>query len=709
MDLATKSRNTSGFVKFIVILLSVVTMFGAFQSGVPLIDFAGHYGEKTLDALRGENVTSMSSDKVRTSAVGIANCLVEISSMGETELNEEVFNKLYRVDDDYYYYNDYAYYTQYTSALRYYIVNNKTNTVLTNFKKEDNYKTILKDKEYAFACISGVTKQTTNLGNNYSLVFDDYIDAYFYFDVLANGYYNGEIRVEDIVANDINSAYELSSINVKTKAILAILLAFISICLAVYAMMICGNRDRNGKVKPMFLDYVPLDIHLAITSGLVALGAFLIFLLADEADIGEYSLTSTTNLRFWIYTGISASASAIQLLVIEFMTSFIRICRGTRRWYKTSLITFICYVLVKIGIKLHKILKRNRESIKQYLGYKPEAFKRRIILFLIGYGILNIFFMIMSFVWANYASFDSDEAPAILNGLCWFALNVVSVGFVTKYIVNLDKIISSAHNRTIPNVNYQKLPKSLKMLVDSMQYTNQELTNAVAKAVKDERMRTELITNVSHDLKTPLTSIINYVDLLKACDIQDENAREYIAVLDEKGIKLKRLIEDLLEASKVTSGVINLNPVNLDLGELATQAVVEHQQEFVENHLELVFKGDKRSTYAFADGNKTFRVIENLLSNARKYSAKGSRVYADVFEQNNTAIFEIKNISAEPLDISADELKERFVRGDKSRTNEGNGLGLSIADSLCKAMNGRLELVIDGDLFKARVILPKNK
>lgn len=288
-------------------------------------------------------------------------------------------------------------------------------------------------------------------------------------------------------------------------------------------------------------------------------------------------------------------------------------------------------------------------------------------------------------------------------------MNVASVVFVSRYVVDLDKIISASQNRTEPAINYDKLPKSLKILADSMKYTNQELNRAVDKAVKDERMRTELITNVSHDLKTPLTSIINYVDLLKACDIQDENAKEYIAVLDEKGIKLKRLIEDLLEASKVTSGVINLNPINLNLSELATQATVESQQQFAENNLDLIFKGDKNNVFAYADGNKTYRVIENLLSNARKYSAKGSRVYADVYEMNDMAVFEIKNISAEPLDISAEELKERFVRGDKSRTNEGNGLGLSIADNLCKAMNGRLDLIIDGDYFKAKVILPKSK
>ncbi|MBR3150023.1 MAG: HAMP domain-containing histidine kinase, partial [Eubacterium sp.] len=213
----------------------------------------------------------------------------------------------------------------------------------------------------------------------------------------------------------------------------------------------------------------------------------------------------------------------------------------------------------------------------------------------------------------------------------------------------------------------------------------------------------------SHDLKTPLTSVINYVDLLKGCDIEDKKAKEYIVVLDEQGKKLKRLIDDLIEASKITSGVINIELININLSELATQAVVEHQQEFSNNGLELVFKGDKKNISAFADGSKTYRIIENLISNARKYSLKGTRVYSDVYETENYSIFEIKNTSAEQLDISVNELKERFVRGDKSRTNEGNGLGLSIADNLCKAQGGHLNITIDGDLFKVQVMLPKAK
>ena len=243
----------------------------------------------------------------------------------------------------------------------------------------------------------------------------------------------------------------------------------------------------------------------------------------------------------------------------------------------------------------------------------------------------------------------------------------------------------------------------------SLPYTNQELHNAVDQAVRDERLKTELITNVSHDLKTPITSIITYTDLLSKCPQSDEKAKEYMAVLTEKSTKLARLVEDLIEASKLSSGNITLHPMVLDLGELTAQAIGEYQKEFEENRLQLVLDPDLPRVQAFADGSKTYRVLENLLQNAKKYSAVDSRVYVRVYKQGDFGVFEIKNISAEPLNISPQELTQRFVRGDASRTKEGNGLGLSIAQELCSAQQGKLELLIDGDLFKARGYLPQPK
>lgn len=275
-----------------------------------------------------------------------------------------------------------------------------------------------------------------------------------------------------------------------------------------------------------------------------------------------------------------------------------------------------------------------------------------------------------------------------------------------NYIRQLVLLIAASAAHTDPNIGGERLPQSLKTLADSIKYNNSELATAVAKAVKDERLRSELITNVSHDLKTPLTSIINYVDLLSKCGIEDEKTREYISVLDDKGAKLKRLIDDLIEASKVTSGNVSVNLTSISLSELCLQSTVDAQQDFEKAGLNLVIKECENPPIITADGPKTFRVIENLLSNAVKYSAPGSRVYVEVYTRGSYGIFEIKNISAQHLDISPDELMERFVRGDKSRNREGNGLGLSIAGEFCRLQKGKLELSIDGDLFKARILLP---
>ena len=205
--------------------------------------------------------------------------------------------------------------------------------------------------------------------------------------------------------------------------------------------------------------------------------------------------------------------------------------------------------------------------------------------------------------------------------------NTFALRAVCKYFKTLDEIIYASSQHIDVPMALDTLPQSLKILADSMKYTNAELQNAIAKAVKDERLRAELITNVSHDLKTPLTSIITYVDLLKNCDIPDPKAQEYIHVLDDKGAKLKRLIDDLIEASKVTSGIVSVNLAPMNLSELCLQSTVDVQQDFDKNNLNLVVKQGEKPVTVTADGAKTFRVIENQLSKAIKNRARGSHVY----------------------------------------------------------------------------------
>ena len=216
--------------------------------------------------------------------------------------------------------------------------------------------------------------------------------------------------------------------------------------------------------------------------------------------------------------------------------------------------------------------------------------------------------------------------------------------------------------------------------------------------MKSERFKAELITNVSHDLKTPLTSIINYVNLLKTTEQTDPTARQYIDVLDRKSQRLKKLTEDLVEASKASTGALSVNREKIGMIQLLDQALGEYEEKLEGKHLAVVRAVPEGECYVYADGRHLWRVIDNLLSNCAKYALEGTRVYIEIF----------RNVSRDPLNVPPERLMERFVRGEESRTTEGSGLGLSIAKSLTELQGGTFELVVDGDLFKAIVTLPQS-
>lgn len=250
------------------------------------------------------------------------------------------------------------------------------------------------------------------------------------------------------------------------------------------------------------------------------------------------------------------------------------------------------------------------------------------------------------------------------------------------------------------------LPKDLRRHAEHMNTASQAMEQAVSERIKSDRFRTELITNVSHDLKTPLTSIINYVDLLKKLNLQDETARAYLDVLDRKSQRLKTLTDDLVEASKASAGVLTVNKEQLDLSQLVHQAVGEYEDRLERARLEVRVQAPKEPIFVMADGRHTWRILENLLSNCTKYAMPGTRVYVDLVKKDGFAAVSVKNISADPLNIPADELMERFVQGDESRSAEGSGLGLSIAQSLAKLQGAEFQLAVDGDLFKASLTFP---
>ena len=226
------------------------------------------------------------------------------------------------------------------------------------------------------------------------------------------------------------------------------------------------------------------------------------------------------------------------------------------------------------------------------------------------------------------------------------------------------------------------------------------VNEAVEKSLKDEKMKADLITNVSHDLKTPLTSIINYVDLLKKEDISSEKAKEYIDILDSKSQRLKQMTEDLVEASKISSGNLVINLEKINFNELIDQAEGEFLDRFKEKDLTIVTNKPEQPAFIMADSRSIFRVIENLYVNIYKYALNGTRVYVDLELSDNKVQLSLKNISKEALEVDIADLTERFVRGDKSRSTEGSGLGLSITKNLVLAMNGEFDIAVDGDLFK---------
>ncbi len=294
-------------------------------------------------------------------------------------------------------------------------------------------------------------------------------------------------------------------------------------------------------------------------------------------------------------------------------------------------------------------------------------------------------------------------------------LSLVMIGvvfFITLNRIREYEIIQRSLEALYKNGEkiYLEEEKFKKPLKDTAKYVNNiadGFENAIEEGIKSERLKTELITNVSHDIKTPLTSIINYVGLLKQEKLQNEKAKEYVEILDSKSQRLKKLIEDLVEASKASSGNIKLDRKKIVVGELLKQATGEFEEKFKEKNLEIIMNLPEEEVSIYADSRYMYRIIENLFVNVSKYAQSHSRVYVDVTLEGVQVKISIKNISEERLNIPAEELMQRFVRGDRSRTTEGSGLGISIAKSLTELQKGQFILNIDGDLFKVELIFEK--
>lgn len=276
---------------------------------------------------------------------------------------------------------------------------------------------------------------------------------------------------------------------------------------------------------------------------------------------------------------------------------------------------------------------------------------------------------------------------------------------IGKHRINtgVDKIAKGEVDYKIP---LNGLGDDQRIIAEKVNSIGEGLDAALERSMKSERLKTDLITNVSHDIKTPLTSIINYVELLKQENFEDPRIQRYIEVLEAKSQRLKTLTEDVVEASKVSSGNITLEYMNINLVEMIQQTSGEFEEKFSARNLKEVMSLPDREVIIWADGRRLWRVLANIYSNAAKYAMEGTRVYTDLYTMGTTVIFSLKNISDQPLNISADELTERFIRGDISRSTEGSGLGLSIAKTLTEMQGGKFELYLDGDLFRVTITFP---
>ena len=298
-------------------------------------------------------------------------------------------------------------------------------------------------------------------------------------------------------------------------------------------------------------------------------------------------------------------------------------------------------------------------------------------------------------------------AGAMLPLLLLLVLDVAVLYWLLKKAWGREQIIGGLKKITDGELQYkiptEKLSGEQEMVADYINHIGEGLDAAVENSLKNERMKTELITNVSHDIKTPLTSIINYIDLLKRENPEDPKIRGYLEVLENKAQRLKVLTEDVVEASKASTGNITLEMTELNFVELINQVIGEFEEKFEERNLQMVVHFDEEEAIICADGRRLWRVLENVFGNVSKYAMENTRVYVDMNVNRPNVRLSLKNISAQPLNITADELTERFIRGDVSRNTEGSGLGLSIAKDLVQLQGGTFNLYLDGDLFKVTI------
>lgn len=454
------------------------------------------------------------------------------------------------------------------------------------------------------------------------------------------------------------------------------------LCVVSLVFLLCaaGHKKNEEGIKLNWQDAIPFDLYLVIFAGVVAC------VIVIAAEISYYiNISQSTFLFLPIITVIGF------LLLGALLTTFVTRCKA-----KTLFRNTVCAYIIRFCIK---VVKKVWNALMCVIRNIPYIW---IPLCLI------IIFVVVNILLATVAlNGYGDEFASLL----WILLQCIAIA-VTVYsslcmnrVMRGAKKLAEGQQRT--RVATGKMVLHYKDLAENLNRLGEGMERAVAEQVKSERMKTELITNVSHDIKTPITSLINYVDLLKKEEIENETAKEYIEVLERQAARLKKLTEDLVEASKASTGNIAVNITPTDVVELLHQSIAEYADRLEASRLIPMVNAPADKVVIPADGRLLWRIYDNLLSNICKYSMPDTRVYFDVALSEVQVQITVKNISREVLNISANELKERFVRGDSARHTEGSGLGLSIAESLTQLQGGSFHLFLDGDLFKAVLVFSR--
>lgn len=455
----------------------------------------------------------------------------------------------------------------------------------------------------------------------------------------------------------------------------------VTIICFLFLMCSAGNSNRRRETGSVELPC----FHLDLLAGIFSIGLAVIFSMWDELWWG---LRFSDDILQFLVIGAFVTVIAVWLTLCLYEAA-----KGIKRgkWWQHTLV----YVVLRCLWKLIKLLWRGMRAVFRSL---PDMLSVVILYF----GIVFLEFL-------GFLALSGGSSEALLIVLEKMILLPV-VLYIALCCVKLLKASEAlAEGRQDYAVNTTWMLGGFREHGENLNSIGQGISKAVAERMKSEHLKTELITNVSHDLKTPLTSIINYSDLICEEKTENEKITEYAQVLLRQSGRLKKLLEDLVEASKAATGNLEIDLVPCEVGVILSQAVVEYQKKLEEKELELISDQPQEPVWIMADGRYLWRVFDNLLNNICKYAQERSRVYISVELKAEKVFIIFRNMSKYPLNIPTEELEERFVRGDKSRHMEGNGLGLSIAKSLMDLQNGEMEIVTDGDLFKATLKFEQKK